>query len=82
MIGLMTQIVLEVSTTAIWWTIKKTINGVYYLVWGDKEGKKHVKKIKELEMEIRKLEEKIEVMENYIGHSNGHSNCNQKNDIT
>jgi hypothetical protein len=43
------------------------MNGVYYMVWGDKEGRRHVKRISELEMEVRRLESKIEVMENYIG---------------
>jgi len=66
MFGLMTNIILEVSTTAIWWVIKKTTKGIYYILWETKEGKRKRYEIGELESEVKRLEEKIEILENYI----------------
>jgi hypothetical protein len=66
MFGLMTHIFLDVSTNVVWWVLRKTMNGMYYIVWGDSNGKKHVKRIHDLEMEIHRLEEKVELLENYI----------------
>jgi hypothetical protein len=78
MIGLFTNIFLEITTTAIWWMIKKTGKGIYYLVWGSSDGKTHYKPIstktqyhhtKELEKiqdDVIKYEEKNKELENEI----------------
>ena len=82
----LTTISLEILFGATWWIVKKTTNGLYYLVYGNKNSKelrklvltdreiitnkelldKLIESNKNQQIEIKKLNEKIELLSNYL----------------
>ena len=76
----LTTVTLDVITGAAWWTVSKTYNGIYYLIYGnpdDNEIKidketivKLVEDNKNYQTEIKKLSTDINVLTDYIKENN------------
>jgi len=72
MIFLFTNIILDIAFGTAYWILKKTKNGIYYLVWKDKNPKlltynkdiitNLIKKTQEQEQEINLLKKNLEFL--------------------
>lgn len=76
-ISILANITIELFTTMSWWIIKNTFTGIYFLVFRNNKNTTYIKlsraeydsiinKTIIQEQEIKKLQDQIEIKENYL----------------
>jgi len=77
---LFTNSILDIMLGATWWTMKKSYNGIYYIIYGEDKNKdtddnntmitKLIETTEKQQIEIKKLSDNIKVLNTYIEKSN------------